>query len=105
MSVDLVTGAFGNTGAEIARLLHAEGRSVRTLTNHPPASGDSGIEVLPLTFDDPTALHAALDGVETFYNTFWMRTGDRTGHDTAVRRSRLLLEAARRAGVRNIVQL
>ena len=107
MSIDLVTGAFGNTGATIARLLHAEGRSVRTLTNHPPEPGDNDIDidVRPLSFDDPTALHAALDGVETFYNTFWMRTGDRTGHDTAVRRSRLLLEAARRAGVRNIVQL
>lgn len=73
MSVDLVTGAFGNTGAAIARLLHAEGRSVRTLTSRASASGDGGIDVRPLSFDDPTALHAALDGVETF------RIGARTG--------------------------
>jgi NADH dehydrogenase len=105
--VDLVTGAFGNTGGAIAGLLRTQGRSVRTLTGHPPdaPSDREAIEVHPLTFDDPAALVAAFEGVETFYNTFWMRTGDGSGYDLPVRRSRLLLDAARRAGVRNIVQL
>lgn len=106
--LDLVTGAFGNTGSAIAGLLHGQGRRVRTLTNHPPAPAertDDRIDVRPLAFDDRAALAAAFDGVETFYNTFWMRTGDGSGYDTPVARSRLLLEAAQRAGVRNIVQL
>jgi uncharacterized protein YbjT (DUF2867 family) len=106
--LDLVTGAFGNTGSAIARLLHREGRRVRTLTNHPPEGGDGdrdGIDVHPLAFDDPVALTAAFQGVDTFYNTFWMRTGDGSGYDTPVARSRLLLDAARRAGVTNIVQM
>ena len=34
-SFDVVTGAFGYSGAAIARRLIASGRRVRTLTNHP----------------------------------------------------------------------
>jgi NADH dehydrogenase len=104
--VDLVTGAFGNTGAAIAALLAERGRRVRTLTNHPPSTDDHGIEVLPLQFDAPDALAAAFDGVSVFYNTFWMRTGDRSGaYETAVARSKALITAAERAGVERIVHL
>ncbi len=104
MTVDLVTGAFGNTGAVIAERLRGSGREVRTLTNHPPAD-PQGIDVRPLAFDDPELLAAAFDGVTTFYNTFWMRLGDESGYLTAVRRSHQLIDAAQRAGVERIVQL
>jgi NADH dehydrogenase len=101
--LDLVTGAFGNTGSAIARLVSDQGRQVRTLTDHPHES--SSIDVRPYQFDDSDALAASFDGVRTFYNTFWMRTGDgRGGYDTAVARSKALLTAAERAGVERIVQ-
>ncbi|HEX6238317.1 MAG TPA: NAD(P)H-binding protein [Acidimicrobiales bacterium] len=104
--LDLVTGAFGNTGRAIARLLLGEGRRVRTLTNHPGPRGEAeAIEVRPYRFDDPDQLAASFTGVDTFYDTFWMRTGTTSGYEAVVERSRALIAAAERAGVRRIVHL
>ncbi len=100
--VDLVTGAYGNTGRGIAERLLQDGRRVRTLTNHPDPS-DTTIEAHPYAFDG--GLDAAFDGVDTFYNTFWARTGGADGFDALVERSSALFDAARRAGVRRIVHL
>jgi uncharacterized protein YbjT (DUF2867 family) len=101
-NVDLVTGAFGNTGAAIARRLRADGREVRTITAHAPTDS-AGIEVIG--FGDPRAF----DGVDTFVNTFWMRTGDPGSHGTryteAVARAEELIRSAAAAGVRRIVHL
>jgi uncharacterized protein YbjT (DUF2867 family) len=101
-NVDLVTGAFGNTGAAIARLLRAQGRDVRTITGHAPADR-GGIEAFE--FADQRAFH----GVDTFVNTFWMRTGDPGSHGTryteAVARAEALITSAATAGVRRIVHL
>ncbi|MFP3900682.1 MAG: SDR family oxidoreductase [Acidimicrobiia bacterium] len=104
--LDLVTGAFGNTGRAIAERLLGEGRRVRTLTNHPgPRDGAEAIEVRPYRFDDPDQLAASFAGATTFYDTFWMRTGTESGYATVVERSRALIAAAERAGVRRIVHL
>jgi len=110
MGLDLVTGAFGNVGAGISARLLAQGGRVRTLTNHPPATpaptdGPASIDVRPYSFHDPARLAAAFEGVGTFYNTFWMRTGDRAGYALAVERSLALVQAAERAGVRRIVHV
>lgn len=102
--VDLVTGAFGNTGQAITSLLHSQGRRVRTLTGHPPTDAGA-VEVRPFTFDDPDALADAFRGVRTFFNTYWMRTGDESGYETAVARCTALIDAATRAGVERIVHL
>jgi len=102
---DLVTGAFGNTGSVIAQLLREQGRAVRTLTGHPRESAD-GLDVRPFTWGDPDRLAAAFAGVDTFYNTYWMRMGDgHGGFDVAVDRCVQLIDAAERAGVRRIVHL
>lgn len=104
--LDLVTGAFGNTGARIAALLLDQGRRARTLTNRgPQGPAASRIEAEPFRFDAPDQLAAAFAGVTTFYNTYWMRTGDASGYQTAVERSRSLIEAAAGAGVERIVHL
>lgn len=164
MTTDLVTGAFGNTGAAIASVLRERGVRVRTLTNHPPprvpdlpapldpldgdAAHDDGltpsdgqpperppvgrasqpavdghrrgrrsegsgsgdpegppIEALPHSFGDPDALAVAFDGVRTFYNTYWIRTGDSSGYASAVARSKELIDAAAAAGVERIVHM
>lgn len=101
--LDLVTGAFGNTGSAIASRLRARGRAVRTLTAHAP-SETAGVDVRG--WDD---LAHAFDGVDTFYDTFWMRTGDpgSAGRDysQAIARSTALITAAAAAGVRRIVHL
>lgn len=106
-SLDLVTGAFGNTGSRIAGRLVDAGRRVRTLTARAPADAAArrpGIEVFGWD-----AMAAAVDGVDTLYDTFWMRTGNPgsggTDYSQAIARSTALIEAATAAGVRRIVHL
>ena len=100
-SVDVVTGAFSYSGRAIADRLLAQGRSVRTLTGHPERSAeDARIETYPLDFSDLPRLVENLAGVDTLYNTYWIRFArGRTTHDDAVANSRTLFYAARRAGV------
>ena len=105
---DVVTGAFGYSGAAIARELQAAGRRVRTLTGHPSRATSEGgsIEVRPLDFTDPVALAQSMRGAGTLYNTYWVRFahGD-VDHPLAVTRSRALFQAAAAAGVRRIVHV
>jgi nucleoside-diphosphate-sugar epimerase len=104
---DAVTGAFSYTGRFIAAQLLERGRRVRTLTNHPRPDHPlaSRIPAYPLDFADDAALVTALTGADTLYNTYWVRAphGSMT-HNAAVENSRRLIDAARRAGVRRIVQ-
>jgi len=103
-----VTGAFGYSGRYIAQRLLATGVPVRTLTNSPRLHGpcDARIEVWPLRFDDMDALTQSLSGVEILYNTYWVRFNHRQFlHATAVENTLRLFAAARRAGVRRVVQV
>jgi uncharacterized protein YbjT (DUF2867 family) len=106
--LDLVTGAFSYSGAEIAQRLLDSGRRVRTLTFHPerPHSLRGRVEALPYRFDDPVALAGAFDGVSTFYNTYWVRfdRGSST-FENALGNSRALFHAAESAGVGRIVHI
>ncbi len=92
MVTDAVTGATSYTGRFIAARLEAGGRLVTGL-----ARGD---------LDDPEQLASALDGVDTLFNTFWIRFehGPIT-YAWATERSRQLFAAAARASVRRIVHL
>jgi uncharacterized protein YbjT (DUF2867 family) len=104
---DVVTGAFGYSGAVIARDLLAAGHRVRTLTGHPGrAPAGTPIDVRPMDFADPGALERDLRGVHTLYNTYWIRfpRGGAT-HYTAVANSRVLFDAAARAGVQRVVHV
>jgi uncharacterized protein YbjT (DUF2867 family) len=104
----MVTGAFSFTGRYIAARLLELGREVRTLTRHPQSESPFGARVVafPLDFEAPEDLVASLRGVDTVYNTYWIRspraelTFQRALVNTAV-----LLRAAREAGVRRVVQL
>lgn len=102
-----VTGAFSFSGRHIAARLLDGGHGVVNLTNHPdradPFAGRT--RVRPLAFDEH-ALTAALAGVDTLFNTYWVRFAHgTTDHDRAVANSRVLLAAAARAGVRRIVHI
>lgn len=110
--LDVVTGAFGFTGRHLARRLLDAGRTVRTLTGHPQLQGSAGdpyggqVEAIPFDFDRPEALADALRGVETLYNTYWIRfaSGSIT-FERAVQNSRTLVRAAAEAGVRRLVHI
>jgi NADH dehydrogenase len=106
-AVDVVTGAFSYSGAAIARELQSAGGRVRTLTGHSDrAPVGSQVEVRPLNFDDPVELIRSLQGVHTFYNTYWVRFAHgHVDHEAAVANSRTLFEAAARAGVERIVHV
>jgi NADH dehydrogenase len=105
---DVVTGAYSYSGSRIAELLLASGREVRTLTNHPERQHPlrARVEAFPYRFDDPSALARSLEGVDTLYNTYWVRfERGATTFATAVANSRALFEAARRAGVARMVHV
>jgi uncharacterized protein YbjT (DUF2867 family) len=106
--IDVVTGAFSFTGRFIARRLLEQERRVRTLTNHPKRSGTEDItaEVAPLQFSDRAALVESLRGADVLYNTYWVRFNHgRTRFGDAVANTRILVGAARDAGVRKVVHI
>jgi uncharacterized protein YbjT (DUF2867 family) len=107
-SLDLVTGAFSDTGGHIAARLLQEGRSVKTLTFHPDRAHplQASVEAYRYRFDDPAALTRSLEGVSTLYNTFWVRFDHgSTSFANATECSRMLFHAARNAGVERIVHV
>jgi uncharacterized protein YbjT (DUF2867 family) len=107
MQTDVVTGAFGYSGAAIARELLAAGHGVRTLTGHDDrAPAQTPIDVRPLDFADPDGLARDLAGAHTLYCTYWIRFphGEVT-HDTAVANLRTLFDAAARAGIQRVVHV
>ena len=108
MSFDVVTGAYSFTGRFIARRLMAQERTVKTLTNHPQREGTEDIkaEVAPLQFADRDALVESMRGAEVLYNTYWVRfRHGRVRFGEAVANTRVLMGAARDAGVRRVVHI
>ena len=103
-----VTGAFSYSGKYITRHLLERGEEVITLTGHPnrpdPFSGK--VKAYPLNFEDESELVTSLQGVHTFYNTYWVRfdKGDNT-QPRAVENTRKLIGAAVKAGVQRIVHI
>ena len=105
---DVVTGAFSFTGRFIARRLQAQERRLKTLTNHPQRNGAEDItaEVAPLQFTDREALVESLRGADVLYNTYWVRfRHGKVRFGDAVANTRILLGAARDAGVRKVVHI
>jgi len=104
-----VTGAFGYTGKYIARRLLEAGQDVITLTGRPERALPEfagRVRAFPFHFDEPKQLRASLEGVDTLYNTYWVRFdhGEQT-FALAVENTRALFGAARAAGVRRVVHV
>src|ERR1700709_1525736 len=103
--MDAVTGAFSYSGSAIAAELTRRGRTVRTLTNHAPQD-PRGLDVRPLNLLDDAGLRRSLTGIDTLYNTYWVRFPHRSvTFNTAVEGSANLFRAAADAGVRRIVHI
>ena len=103
-----VTGSFGFTGRALTERLLAGGHQVVTLTRRTGA-GDplaERISVRPFDTTDPATLADSMAGVDVLFNTYWLRfpRGGET-FEGAVARSRVLLAAARDAGVRRVVHV
>ncbi len=106
--VHAVTGAYGYSGQYIARKLLDKGRTVITLTNSTCRQSDLAqrIPARPFHFDRPDELATSLEGVEVLYNTYWVRFNHKLfTHADAVKNTRVLFDAAKRAGVKRIVHV
>jgi len=103
-----VTGAFSYSGKYITNRLLARGEEVITLTGHPnrPDPFEGKVKAYPLDFENEEGLVNSLQGVHTFYNTYWVRfdRGENT-QPAAVENTRKLVRAAVKAGVQRIVHI
>jgi uncharacterized protein YbjT (DUF2867 family) len=102
-----VTGSYSYSGKYITRRLLAQGNDVITLTAHPnrPDPFNGSVKAFPLDFD-VTGMAHSLSGVDTLYNTYWVRFDH--GQNTqarAVENTARLVQAAKSAGVRRIVHI
>ncbi len=103
-----VTGAFGFTGSYIAKKLLANGHRVVTLTNSLKRESalQGSIEARPYSFDDFDKLVESLQDVEVLYNTYWVRFNyGQSTHEQALENSKILFQAAKKAGVSRIVHI
>jgi NADH dehydrogenase len=103
-----VTGAFGYSGKYIAGRLLASGQQVITLTNsvHRRNPFGKAVKAHPFHFDDPERLTESLRNVQVLYNTYWVRFNHKTfTYAEAERNTKVMFEAARKAGVERIVHV
>lgn len=102
-----VTGAFSYSGKYITRRLLERGEEIITLTGHPnrPDPFEGRVKAYPLDFDE-AGLARSLQGVDVLVNTYWVRfdKGENT-QPRAVENTRVLVNAARAAGVKRIVHI
>jgi NADH dehydrogenase len=105
---NVVTGAFGYIGRYIARRLLADGESVLTLTGRAQRESPFGerVRAVPFSFDRTDYLVENLRGVQTLYNTYWVRFPYReVTFERAVENTKVLINAAEQAGVRRFVHI
>lgn len=105
---DIVTGAFGFIGRYITAQLLDSGRSVRTITTHVDKPNPFGgqVEAFSYNFERPDLLEETLRGVETLYNTYWVRfERGATTFARAVENTKILFRCAAAAGVKRVVHI
>jgi len=104
----MVTGAFGYIGKYVARALLERGKTVSTITTHPTKPNPFGpaVRAFPYNFGDSAALIRTLNGVDTLYNTYWIRFPfDGQTYESALENTKTLFQCARQAGVKRIVHI
>ncbi len=97
----LITGATGNIGGEVVRLLVSKGAQVRALVRDPKkaeALAQRGVELAQGDFDNPASLDAALQGVDSAFLLS-------PSMPQQVEQQNAFVDAAQHANVRHIVKL
>jgi uncharacterized protein YbjT (DUF2867 family) len=96
----LITGATGNTGAEVVRQLLAAGHPVRVLVHSAESAKKlpGGVETMVGDFDDTATLERAFTGVDAVYALTPV-------NPKSVEWMRRLVEIAKRTGVWRFVKL
>ncbi len=94
----LVTGATGNVGGPLLRLLSAGSRPVRAAVRHPERVTVPGVETVRFDVTDPTTYPATLAGVSSLFLVRPPQVGDPRPMIT-------FLQHAQDAGVRHVVFL
>jgi len=106
--LNVVTGAFGYTRRYITSRLLAMGKKVKTITGCPGRPNPFGdrVSAAPFNFENPGELTRSLRGATTLYVTYWVRFphGEVT-YDLAVENTKILIKAARKAGVPRFVYI
>jgi len=97
----LVTGAAGTTGSEVTRLLASKGVRVRAMLRDPEKAKrftGSSVEPVIADLDDPSSLDPALKGIDKVFlvSSVDPRVSQLHGN---------VIEASKRAGVKQIVRL
>jgi uncharacterized protein YbjT (DUF2867 family) len=98
----LITGASGNVGTELVKILMARGIPFRAMVRSPEAvqkmAPRAGVEVVAGDFNDPATIARTLAGID---RAFLLTPSS----EQAEAQQSAFVEAARRAGVRHIVKL
>ncbi|WP_336971018.1 NmrA/HSCARG family protein [Sphingobium aromaticiconvertens] len=100
-----VTGATGTQGGAVVRALLASGKAVRAIVRdrHSPASmalKRIGAEIAEADLDDADSLHIALRGADALFS---VQLAPGVDPDIERRQARILMDAARGAGIRHVV--
>lgn len=98
----LVVGATGRVGSELVTLLARKGEDVRVATRNPETASakfKDAAEAVIFDYDHPQTFAPALEGVDKIFLT--VRPGDNHSDEAA----RPLIDAAKKAKVRHIVDL
>ena len=98
----LITGATGNIGSEVTKLLTQQGVLFRVMVRDPKKvpelTASVGVEVVAGDFNDPNALAEALRGIE---RAFLLTPSSEQAEAQQLR----FVDQAKQAGVRHIVKL
>ncbi len=101
----LVTGATGQQGGAVAKVLHGDGHSVRAITRNPQGDqakllADQGIELVTGDFNDGQTIVRAAEGVDAAY---LMGTPFESSPAAETEHGQQAIDALKAAGVGHIV--
>ena len=101
----LVTGATGQQGGAVAKVLHRDGHTVRAITRNPETDqakllADQGIELITDDFNDSQTIVRAAEGVDAAY---LMSTPFESSPAAETENGQQAIDALKAAGVGHVV--